>query len=708
MPNRPSRRARSAANVLLASFLALAWPVAADVSEDGVWESVDQVPPEQQFKEPWIRPQAFHAFAVNPTLTGEVLAAAPLEGAPAEPLRFWIPMPDGAFAAFDIVESPIMAPELQARFPSIRTYLGRGVDDPGASVRFDWTPHGFHAQILSPEGAVYVDPFSRGDNAFYTSYYKRDYTRPGDDWSCTMLRAPGALNAGSAGDGGIQSATVTLRTYRLANACTGEYASYHGGTTEKALAAIVTSVNRVSGVYEVEVAVRMQLVANNDQIVFLNGATDPYTNNNGGAMLQQNQNTCDSRIGSANYDIGHVFSTGGGGVAYLNAVCNNSIKAQGVTGSGAPKGDAFDIDYVAHEVGHQFGGDHTFNGCGGGNGSHGYEPGSGSTIQAYAGICGSDDLQPHSDPVFHHHSLDQINSFIKGGANGCAQKTDSGNTAPTVSAGPDFAIPIGTPFTVTAASAFDADGDTIYYSWEQHDIGPPQGLNSPDNGKSPIFRCFKPTTSASRTFPQLSDIIGNKQTKGEKLPTVDRTMTLRCSVRDNDPAGGGTSFDEIKLAIFSSVGPFLVTSPNTNVSWSGSRTVEWDVAGTDGLLTNTKNVRISLSTDGGLSFPIILAESIPNTGAADITLPDLDTTKARVKVEALNNIYWDMSNANFTITPASCYADCNKDGALDLFDFLCFTTAFNTQDPYADCDHDGGFDLFDFLCYQGNFAAGCD
>ncbi|MCP4250319.1 MAG: hypothetical protein GY778_25025, partial [bacterium] len=320
--------------------------------------------------------------------------------------------------------------------------------------------------------------------------------------------------------------------------------------------------------YERDVAVRMTLVANNDLVVYTNGATDPYTNNNGFAMLGENQSNVDAVIGNANYDIGHVFSTGGGGVASLGVPCRTSLKARGVTGLPSPNNDVFYIDFVAHEMGHQWAGNHSFNGssgnCSGGNrnASTAYEPGSGTTIMAYAGICSPQNIQPNSDDHFHNISYQEIVNYITNSfGDNCDAPTATGNTPPTPDAGDPFTIPINTAFEL-CGSATDPDGDTLTYNWEQFNLGPTGHPNSPV-GDAPIFRSFSSSLSNCRLFPQLSDLLNNTQTLGEILPSYARTLTFRMLVRDNRPGGGGADYDQVDVVVSDVGGPFLVTSPNT-------------------------------------------------------------------------------------------------------------------------------------------------
>jgi hypothetical protein len=595
------------------------------------------------------------------------LAKAPVEGRAGAALLVTLPLPDGTNARFRVVEASVMAPELAAQFPSIKTYTGVGLDDPSASLRLDLTPAGFHAQVLSATtGSFFIDPATRTDNQHYLSFWKRDM--PGRSFNCDVKDS-----GDSAGDtrrdaapGALRTSGPALRTYRLALAATGEYATFQGGTVDKTFAAMVTTVNRVVGVYEKELAVRLVLVGNTTSLIYTNATTDPYTNNNGSTLLGENQTNVDRLIGSANYDIGHVFSTGGGGVAGLGVVCRNGQKARGVTGSSAPVNDAFDIDYVAHEMGHQFGGNHTFNGvsgsCGGGNRNAGtaFEPGSGSTIMAYAGICtATNDLQPNSDPYFHVASFDEIQAYLA--TTSCAVTTATGNSPPLISLPTSGKVlPISTPFKLTAG-AFDPDNGALSYCWEEYDRvgtgGAPadaQVAGSP----IPLFRSFNPTADPTRYFPRLPSLVANTTVFGERLPTVTRPLRFRVTVRDQNSGsqgiiGGVNSSSIVTMSTTSAAGPFLVSYPNAaslSLAGGSSQTITWDVAGTTGNGVNCASVNIRLSTDGGLTYPTLLLSGAANDGSEAVTLPNLATTTARIMVEAADNYFFDISNNNFTIT----------------------------------------------------------
>ena len=650
--------------ILTFTFLLSVQFVFAQVNSPNLWQDVDQsqiVTTGQRY----IIPQQFRTIKLDAAGIQNFLSAVPVEftaEAKTKSLTLSLPMPDGTQQRFAVVESPVMAPELAAKYPDIKTYVGKGIDDVYAAVRFDLTPLGFHAMILSPNGNVFIDPYALGDTENLISYYTKDFYNDQKTFECEVISDESKMQElNYLKESMVLTPTgPQLRTYRLALACTGEYAAFFGGTVPLALAAVVTSVNRVNGVYEKEVAVRMILVANNDTLIFTNAATDPYTNNNGSTMLAQNQATVDTLIGNANYDFGHVFSTGGGGVAFLGVICRTGLKARGVTGSGSPVGDPFDIDYVAHEMGHQFAGNHSFNGsagnCSGGNRnpSTAYEPGSGSTIMAYAGICSPQNLQNHSDAYFHVVNFDEIVSYTNfGSGNGCAVITATGNSAPivTVPTG-GFYIPKSTPFSLTGSST-DPNGDPLTYCWEEYDLGPTGAPGTP-SGNAPIFRSWNPTTSPTRYFPRLVNLLNNTTVIGEILPTYTRTLTFRLTARDNKPGGGGVNYAQMQFNVDGNSGPFLVTSPNTNITLSGGSTqsITWNVTNTNLAPVNCANVSILLSTDGGQTFPTTLAASTPNDGSEAVVIPNTPTTTARIKVEAVGNIFFDLSNVNFTIEEA--------------------------------------------------------
>jgi len=598
---------------------------------------------------------------VDPFELEQALALAPAEAifpTGRDDARLALPLPRGGELLLRVIDSPIMEPELAARYPEIRTFRVVDAEDASIRGRIDWTPFGFHAMVRTPEGIVFVDPYRQGDRSLHQVYYRRDALPiPGREAHC-LTDAPETGLAELIGDT-PQGTGLDLRTYRTVVAATGEYTAFHGGTVPLGMAAIVVAMNRVNEVYENEVAIRMILVANNDSVVYTNPATDPYTNNSGGTMLGENQANLDAVIGNANYDFGHVFSTGGGGVAGLAVSCKTGQKARGVTGLPSPIGDTFYIDFVAHEMGHEWGGNHTFNSvngnCGGGNrnGGRAFEPGSGSTIMAYAGICGSDNLQAHSDPYFHVISLQEIITYSRTGVgNTCAAFVPVGSDPPTVDAGADYTIPAATPFRLTGQASSPVG--SITYCWEEFDLGPggPPGANP---GSAPLFRSWDPTSDPVRVFPRLDDLVPGTSNIGEFLPTVSRNMNFRLTARDNNTPGGNVAWDQMVLSIEDTAGPFEVTSPNTNLTWNGSgpHTVTWDVAGTDAAPVSCAAVEISLSTDGGFTYPTILAASVDNDGSAPVVLNVANTSTARIQVRCADNVFFDISDQNFTISNAN-------------------------------------------------------
>ena len=644
-------------------------------------------------EKPTIQPAHYRTVSVNMSLLKSILNLAPLEldvSARASSSIISLPFPDGSFESFSFVNSPVMAPELAGRFPEIQVFVGQGIEHPSHIVRFDLTPQGFHAMILNSGSTIYIDPFTSGDLSKCISYTKASFYETTDkehggclvenqDLSSSLENSinnsphsnskpvitdnqvkPSSPNKvlqmgmqfGMQKSMGVSNGS-TLRTYRLALACTGEYASFHGGTEVGVLSAMNTSMSRVNGVFERDVCIRMILVANNNDIIFLNSGSDPYSNGNGSTMLGQNQSTCDSYIGSSNYDIGHVFSTGGGGVAYLQSPCGGN-KAGGVTGQTSPVNDPFDIDYVAHEMGHQWGGNHTQNNSCNRSSSAAFEPGSASTIMGYAGIC-APNLQSNSDDHFHNHSINEMISFtVNGYGNSCDVPFSTSNNIPTVTTfNSGSTIPANTPFELIA-EGFDGDGDALTYNWEQYDLGPQTSGSDNDltnpSGNQPIFRSWPSTESGTRTFPKITDLINNTITIGEHLPTYSRSLQFKCSVRDN-VAGGGAFVDElISLSVDGSSGPFVVNFPNGGSVANGFATINWDVAGTDSAPVSCSTVEILLSTDGGYSFPFSLASGIANDGTAVVLIPSLTTSSARFKIKAENNVFFDISDSNVIIT----------------------------------------------------------
>ncbi len=580
------------------------------------------------------------------------------------------PNPDGSFETYSVLEASVMHPDLQSRHPDIRTYIGQSIDNPSTIMRFSITPQGLHTMTLtSGQGTHYIDPYSKDDNS-YIIYSKKDLPNLKNEFICGVMDQ---ISAKGNNNDDIRSRNANdgmMRDFRLALASTIEYSEFHWTAAglmvfdtdedKKAavIAAMVVTMNRVNGLYERDLSITMTLIANNEDIIFV-GNSDPYNNNNGSVMLNQNQTEIDNTIGTANYDIGHVFSTGGGGIASLGVPCVEGSKAKGVTGFSSPVGDAYDIDFVAHEMGHQFGANHTFNGdagnCAGGNrvGSNAYEPGSGSTIMAYAGICTPQNVQPNSDAYFHQASISEIWSYVTTGTGTCAAQAATGNSAPTAIAGNDYTIPISTPYKLTGSST-DTDGTGSHtFTWEQFDLGS-AGLPLETNLIGPLVRSFEGTTDPVRYIPQLSHVISNGGVSStwEKLASVGRTINFQLTVRDNGVSGGQTHSDDMVVTTDATAGPFTVTSQSTmGVAWTPSttETITWNVSNSDMAPVSTSNVNILLSTDGGTNFNTVLKSNTPNDGTEDITVPNIPSSNCRIMVEAAGNIFYAVNSERFSL-----------------------------------------------------------
>ncbi|MFG2037516.1 M12 family metallo-peptidase [Dactylosporangium sp. NPDC048998] len=810
------------------------------------WQRVNGAPPakSKHGHKPDMKAKRLAAFTLDRAGLKADLDSAPREQRQAThqaSLVVSLPAPGGDFQRFELVESPIMEAGLAAKHPEIKTYTGRGLDDATATIRADLTPLGFHASVRSAGGAWYIDPYYHADDSVYASYFGRDLTNAHADFAEqedveeTVAAALADVPVGPA---------VTLRTYRLALVTDPSYAAFFGA--ENVTAAKVTLINRVTQVYEDETAIRLILVNDTDKINLNTAAMATEPNGPCGAAacyttaqlascasstLSRNRIVLGQLIGASNYDIGHIgLGVNGGGVASLGVVGGNT-KAQGCTGIPAPVGDYYAVDYVSHEMGHQFAGNHTFNGtqynCSGGNRNAGtsVEPGSGSSIMAYAGICQQDNLQPHSDPYWSQRSYTEITTYItsnraainavqtaslydfdtngdsftlryngndsapivrgvnyttagikaaiegiagwpagatatvaafggsgtlndtgfqvtfggtlastkvgllsltnasgasgfvgetaKGGAidNGGFIVEPNGNHAPVVTLpASSYTIPVRTPFTLTGG-ATDWDGDTVTYMWEQNDRGAAAGTALVSNTKTagPLFRQFgvaayvtptdtqqyhspgenAVTTNPTRTFPDMAQIVsGNTNAKtgtcpaappapvtggatnvpaelvdcySEFLPTSawvgfsnDRTMHFRLTARDGHPGGGGIGYADLALVLAPAAGPFLVTSQDSASTVEGgtAQTITWDVAGTNAAPVNADRVKISFSADGGEHFAYVLADNVPNNGSATVTMPNVATTKGRIKIEAVGNVFFDVNHADITINAA--------------------------------------------------------
>ncbi len=629
------------------------------------------------FNESWIKIQMF-GLSVNPD-----------EGMIVE-----LPMPDGTFRSFKVWQSPMMHDEMAARYPEIKTFSAVATNDPRVTAKLDFTLYGFHAMIFDGENTCMIDPYDNFHDGFYMVHYKRDEYR---DMSKRMkCEVKGHDEDGPAGESmdiaqkGLPKLAQrtaggwNLRTYDLALSADSWYCAAATGMTTPTIAAsfskMTTSMNRINGVYEREFAVHMNFCAHEDTLIWpthtgSKNGTDPFysIDGSGTSCLGVNQTQCTNRIGSGNFDLGHVFTTGGGGISSLGVVCNTGSKGRSVTGSPTPVGDGYDIDYVAHEMGHEFGSEHTFNnnadGSCGGNAVNttAYEPGSGATIMDYAGICSPDDLQMHSDPYFSASSLVQIYTKLTGSENACATATSTGNklvSLATFSA--NYTIPYKTPFELTGPTAVDSVADTATtYCWAQWNLGDfgKQLVNTFKRG--PIFRSYQPVYNPSRIFPKLSMVLngtlsnaGVEGAEGEKVPDTARFLTFKMVVRDIMNGKGCFLFPDDTIHLDAVQTPtfkgFGVTSQNsTGISYNGatSQTITWDKAGTDVAPVSCSNVIIYMSTDGGHSWPYTVG-TFPNTGTATINVPNPATTSTtvRFKVKGSGNVFFNINGKDITVT----------------------------------------------------------
>jgi len=645
-----------------------------------------------------------------------VLSRAPKRLAIGEKSEIIISFPnsEGKMENFKVRENSNFDPQLAAKFPDIKSYVGEGLNDPNSTVYFSISPLGLSSmEIYGDKSAVFIEPYTK-DLSSYVVYKKSDKKDDLNKFECTVIDvaqkgvSPSNLAARPNAD------DAKLRTFRLALSSTGEYTAYFGGTKANALAAMNNTMTRVNGVFEKDFSARMVLIANNDAVIYTNASTDPYSAASGmSSWNSQLQSTLTSVIGEANYDIGHLFgaSGGGGNAGCIGCVCTNGSKGSGYTSpaDAIPSGDNFDIDYVAHEMGHQFGGNHTFSMSNEGTGAN-MEPGSGSTIMGYAGIT-SQDIQAHSDSFFHAISIQQITNNIK--AKTCPVSTNTGNSIPTADAGLDYTIPKGTPFMLTGTGT-DANGDSLTYIWEQMDNASSSQTGassaaSATKASGPTFRSWTPQTVPVRYFPRIASVLAGATTTAgseitvEALSNVARSYNFRFTVRDNRAGGSGNNSDDALITVNGTAGPFSVSSQNSATTYAGgsSQTVTWNVAGTTANGVNTANVDILWSANSGTTWTTLLAGT-PNDGSQAVTIPNTSTTTGRIMVKGSNHIFFDVNNANITVNAGSGTSDTIAPTAPALS--ASGTTSTSTNLSWSGATDNVGVTGYDI--YQGSSLIG--
>ena len=574
-------------------------------------------------------------------------------------VQITLPNAAGELEQFLVWENSNFEPELQAQYPEIRAYVGKGISDVNAKLNFSIAPSGIQTMILrADKGAEFIEPYTT-DSSVYVLFDSKTRTKGNLPFVCST--ADVALSQKLSSSPELQRANnQVMKTMRLALSCTGEYGTYFGGTVAGALAAMNATMTRVNGVYEMDMALHLNIIANNSAVIYTDAANDPYSDAaNLGNWNSELQNTLTNVIGESNYDIGHLFGgTGGGGNAgCIGCVCDNG-KGSAYTSpsNGIPQGDTFDIDYVAHEMGHQLGGNHTFSHSAENNAVN-VEPGSGSTIMAYAGITGATDVQANSDPYFTYRSILQMQTNLL--TKTCPVSVTLTNTPPVINAGLNYTIPNGTAFVLTGTGT-DAQGDTISYCWEQNDdatiVGAAPSYPAGTKTDGPNFRSRNPVATPVRFFPAYSTVLsGSLSNTWEAVSTVARTLNFTLTGRDNNPSGPQTQTATMSVNVSGTAGPFTITSPNVeNTSWTqgSTQTVTWNVAGTNANGINTANVNILFSSDAGATFTTLVANT-PNDGSQVITVPNIAAPFCRIKIEPIGNIYYAVSKSvavGYTVT----------------------------------------------------------
>ncbi|MCM0665663.1 reprolysin-like metallopeptidase [Flavobacterium tyrosinilyticum] len=609
-------------------------------------------------------------YKLNANLLSSKLVSASSKTAKSTTSEITIPNTDGNLERFAVWESSNFDPGLQAKYPQIRSYEGRGIDDKSAKVYFSVAPIGIQTMVFRTEKPTEYMEQNPDNKSEYVLFKSADNADSRALLNCKTIHS--ISDDKSTTTAKTASSAKQFKTLRLALSCTGEYAAYFGGTKEGVLAGMNATLTRVNGVFNRDLAVELILIANNDAVVYTDAAADPYSIPRIGADLnnptwpKEVQTTLTNVIGEANYDIGHLFGgSGGGGLAScIGCVCDSPTPSNSVgkgsaytsPADGKPEGDNFDIDFVAHEMGHQLGATHTFSYANEGLGAC-YEPGSGSTIMGYAGVTDGYNVQDHSDSYFSYASINQIQNNLAGKT--CPVSTPIvDNNPPVINAGPDYTIPISTPFILTGTGS-DPEGNTITYTWEQYDSATTAFGNnsfpSPTKRDGPMFRSFTPTTSPVRYMPALNSALNNQlTTTWESVSSIGKTMNFTLTGRDNAVQGKGQTYtDAMVVTVTAAAGPFAVTSQKEgDIAWAkeSAQTITWNVNNTN-TLPGSSNVNIKLSLDGGSTFPIVLAGNTPNDGTETILVPseiEVSTT-CRLLIEPVGNIYYAVNSTPFAV-----------------------------------------------------------
>ncbi|WOD45100.1 reprolysin-like metallopeptidase [Hwangdonia lutea] len=692
-------------------------------AQNTIWEKIEHIENSENLSKLNLNSDNVHLFKLNASLLGQEISSTPLRTAQKKSSIKTIDIPglNGEFESFRLYEAPVFSPELAAKYPNIKSYVGVSAKDSKTRLRMSVSPQGVQTMIsYIDKPTVFMQPVKKGADK-YVLYEKHSKNKSTDRFECQTIdvlnetfnkSSKSKINEGGAN-------TQTLQKFRIAISTTAEYTNYHddgiignGNAVADALSAINATLTRVNQVFETDMAVTFELISNNNLVIYTDAATDPYSDANEGADSDnsnnlngwslQVQNTLTSVLGNAAYDIGHLFgaSGGGGNAGCIGCVCRNDTssttdknKGSAFTSpsNGIPEGDTFDIDYVAHEIGHQMGANHTWAFTTEGTGVNS-EPGSGTTIMGYAGITGADNVALNSDDYFHYHSIKQILDNL---ATKSCQTTEAIlNNPPIADAGSDYNIPKGTAYILKGA-ATDADGgDNLTYCWEQIDNGVTDYQNfGPTLVSSSMNRSLPPSGFSDRYIPKLSSVVSGNTTQTdptlgsdwETVSTVARTLNWALTVRDRSPVsavGGQTSFDRMQINV-EDVTPFTVNNP---VAWTQgtSETIEWVVGQTTNATINCQRVNILLSSDGGLKFKTTIATNVPNTGSYTFTVPAIaNTDKARILVEAADNIFYDVSDFDFLVSNEADFIMVNE-----------------TLSPIACGDNTATF-TFDFVAANG-------